>query len=247
MASHFSEEMSLEELQETFDQASNYLKNIVGDLETEQLLYLYARFKQAKEGKCQTQRPGFFDFQGKQKWDAWSKLEDMSGSTAMEQYVQAMNEIDPEWQLKAEDPANQKKKKESWVCTSTMASQDDDIDDDEKTIFDWCKDGDTKKVSSLLDKNNVDAVDEEGMSLLHWACDRGLEDMVAVLLKHKANVNVRDADEQTPLHYAAACEHIAVAKVLLGSGADTSLKDSDGLTPIEAADSQVMASVLKHS
>lgn len=250
MAAHFMEEISTEteeELQEAFEQAAQYLKNIIGELETEQLLYFYARFKQAKEGKCTVQRPGFFDFQGKQKWDAWNKLHNMPASTAMEQYVQAMNDIDPEWQLKADEPEHQKKKKEGWVCTSTMASPDEDIDDGDKTVFDWCKEGDVKRVACLLDKNNVDAADEEGMTLLHWACDRGLEDMVQVLIDHKADVNSRDADQQTPLHYAAACEHVAVARTLLAAGANVTLQDSDGLTPIDAADSQIMSNLLAQS
>ena len=35
-----------EELEQLFEKAANHLKSLVGKLETEQLLYFYARFKQ---------------------------------------------------------------------------------------------------------------------------------------------------------------------------------------------------------
>ncbi len=39
------------------------------------------------------------------------------------------------------------------------------------------------------------------MALLHWACDRGLEQMVTLLLESQADINIQDADGQTSLHY----------------------------------------------
>ena len=42
----------------------------------------------------------------------------------------------------------------------------------------------------------------QGMSLLHWACDRGHCKMVEQLLKKGASVNLQDdTDKQTPLHF----------------------------------------------
>lgn len=41
----------------------------------------------------------------------------------------------------------------------------------------------------------------QGMSLLHWACDRGRLDVVQLLVKKGAEVNQQDQDLQTPLHY----------------------------------------------
>jgi len=34
---------------------------------------LYALFKQATVGDCNTSRPGIFDQKGRYKWDAWEK------------------------------------------------------------------------------------------------------------------------------------------------------------------------------
>lgn len=40
------------------------------------------------------------------------------------------------------------------VGVSTLANQDDDIRDDQKTIFDWCKEGNIDRVTTLLSEKN---------------------------------------------------------------------------------------------
>ncbi len=72
------------ELAEDFEKAAAYLRGIAGKLDSSDLLYLYARFKQAHEGPCNVPKPGFFDFSGKQKWAAWKDLLDLSREKAME-------------------------------------------------------------------------------------------------------------------------------------------------------------------
>lgn len=48
------------------------------------------------------------------------------------------------------------------VSVSTMANDEEELDDTMKTIFDWCKEGNTKQVSKLLQKKNeVDTKDKE--------------------------------------------------------------------------------------
>ena len=51
------------------------------------MLELYALFKQATLGDCDTARPGMMDFKGKAKWDAWKSREGMSKEDAMTAYV----------------------------------------------------------------------------------------------------------------------------------------------------------------
>ena len=41
------------------------------------------------------------------------------------------------------------------VAVSTMANDEEELDDDEKTIFDWCKDGDGDKMNQLLKSRTV--------------------------------------------------------------------------------------------
>ncbi|ELU14269.1 hypothetical protein CAPTEDRAFT_88771, partial [Capitella teleta] len=65
----------------------------------EQLLYFYARYKQANDGPCSTPKPGFFDFKGKQKWEEWNKVKEMTAMDAMTEYMDALTFIAPDWEL----------------------------------------------------------------------------------------------------------------------------------------------------
>ncbi|XP_072177086.1 acyl-CoA-binding domain-containing protein 6-like [Diadema setosum] len=89
-----------DKLERDFNRATEFMKSVAGNLGKDKLLYFYARFKQATQGKCNIPRPGMFDFQGKQKWDAWNGLKDMSKEEAMKEYIASMNEVDPEWIIK---------------------------------------------------------------------------------------------------------------------------------------------------
>ena len=85
------------ELQRLFNDAAKYFESIAHKLPPEVLLKFYARYKQAREGPCNIEKPGFFNFQAKEKWQAWKSLENMSKEFAMKEYIAKLNEIDPEW------------------------------------------------------------------------------------------------------------------------------------------------------
>lgn len=59
-------------LQEQFDKAAEDVKNLKETPKDDQLLELYALYKQATVGDVNTARPGLLDFKGKAKWDSWS-------------------------------------------------------------------------------------------------------------------------------------------------------------------------------
>ncbi|KNC83394.1 hypothetical protein SARC_04360 [Sphaeroforma arctica JP610] len=83
---------------------------------------------------------------------------------------------------------------------------------------------------------NIDAQDENGMTCLHWACDRGHPDIVRALVEKCADVGVTDNDGQSALHYAAFCGHLDVVRVLLWAGADREIEDNHGQTALDCAD-----------
>ncbi|KXX69814.1 acyl-CoA-binding protein [Flammeovirga sp. SJP92] len=58
------------------------------------LLKLYAFFKQATEGDVNTERPGGFDFKGNAKWDAWKKIEGTSTEDAESKYITLVNQLE---------------------------------------------------------------------------------------------------------------------------------------------------------
>ncbi|XP_045838918.1 acyl-CoA-binding domain-containing protein 6 isoform X4 [Meles meles] len=84
-------------LTELFEKAAAHLQGLVQVASREQLLYLYARYKQVKVGNCNTPKPSFFDFEGKQKWEAWKALGDSSPSQAMREYIAVVKKLDPGW------------------------------------------------------------------------------------------------------------------------------------------------------
>ncbi|PIK61998.1 putative acyl-CoA-binding domain-containing protein 6-like [Apostichopus japonicus] len=194
MEEYFEEEES--ELEESFYKAAEHLKSLVDQLPKENLLFFYAHFKQAKNGQCSTKRPGMFDFQGRQKWDAWSKLGGMSRDEAMEKYVEKMDVIDDNWR-------DSKSRGGLGVGVSTLYRDEGDICESDKTIFDWCKEGNLEEVQRFLSTspNHLNELDDSGLALIHWACDRGYMEVIDLLLQLGADVNHPDADGQTPLHY----------------------------------------------
>ena len=53
----------------------------------EDLLRLYALYKQATVGDADGKRPGLMDFGGRAKYDAWAALQGTSSEDAMQAYV----------------------------------------------------------------------------------------------------------------------------------------------------------------
>ncbi|RVD87872.1 uncharacterized protein DFL_002076 [Arthrobotrys flagrans] len=53
----------------------------------DEMLKLYALYKQATVGDVNTERPGMFDLKGKYKWDAWKSEEGKSQADAETEYI----------------------------------------------------------------------------------------------------------------------------------------------------------------
>ena len=195
-------------LEAVFEKSTLHLRTVGAQLDPAKLLYFYARFKQAKEGPCNQPKPGFFDFQGKQKWTAWSSLGDMPKREAMVEYVQGVDELDPDWLVRFDETAANRSASSSTpfggASVSSMAKTEPDLDDGEKTLFDWVKEGEESRVHSWLSSGDDDGyeggggggggdsgerararlhdVDENGMTVLHWCCDRGHAAIAKMLL-----------------------------------------------------------------
>jgi len=231
------------ELEATFNKAAGYLQTLVSSLAADKLLYFYGRYKQANEGDCNTTRPGIFSYQARQKWDAWESMKGKSKEEAMKQYIEEISNIDPDWELKAKGGDGPKT---GWVTVSSLARNNDEknISDSEKTPFDWVKENNLSKLRSL-DSSEMNIVDEDGMSLLHWAADRDFPDILEYLIG-KIDINVQDADGQTALHYAASCGNSSVLSVLINNGADQTIKDNEGILPINCLDDAKLRSIFNN-
>uniref|UniRef100_A0A8D1GB49 Acyl-CoA-binding domain-containing protein 6 n=1 Tax=Sus scrofa TaxID=9823 RepID=A0A8D1GB49_PIG len=190
-------------LTELFEKAAAHLQGLVQVASREQLLYLYARYKQVKVGNCNTPKPSFFDFEGKQKWEAWKALGDSSPSQAMQEYIAVVKKLDPDWNPQL--PEKKGKETNTGFGGPVVSSlyHEEIIREEDKNIFDYCRENNIDHITKVIKSKNVDVnmKDEEGRALLHWACDRGHKDLVTVLLQYRADINSQDNEGQTALHY----------------------------------------------
>lgn len=74
-----------------------------------------------------------------------------------------------------------------------------------------------------------------GVTPLHLAVRRGVEELVRPLLDAEANLESVDGDGQTPLHWTAVIGHASVAADLLKRGANVNAKDALGNTSLHWA------------
>ncbi|KAH8358358.1 hypothetical protein KR200_008404, partial [Drosophila serrata] len=70
-----------------FNQAAEDVKNLNTTPGDNDLLELYSLYKQATVGDCNTDKPGFLDFKGKAKWEAWNNRKGLSNADAQTAYV----------------------------------------------------------------------------------------------------------------------------------------------------------------
>ncbi|MBC3906460.1 acyl-CoA-binding protein [Undibacterium umbellatum] len=80
-------------LQEQFTQAQANSKNLSERPDNMTLLKIYALFKQGSTGDATGDRPGMTDFVGRAKFDAWAGLKGTPQETAMQQYIDLINEL----------------------------------------------------------------------------------------------------------------------------------------------------------
>lgn len=81
------------DLKTAFEQATRDVQDLSERPDNETLLRLYALYKQATEGDVSGDRPGFFDFVGTAKYEAWSKLKGTSREDAMRKYVDLVTRL----------------------------------------------------------------------------------------------------------------------------------------------------------
>lgn len=77
----------------TFEQAAAAAKSLPERPDDATMLELYALYKQGSAGDVQGDRPGFFDFVGGAKYDAWEKLKGVSMEDAQDRYVELVRKL----------------------------------------------------------------------------------------------------------------------------------------------------------
>jgi len=78
---------------ELFEQAALAAKSLQQRPDDKTMLQLYALYKQGSSGDVQGTKPGFFDFVGAAKYEAWEKLQGTSEEDARNQYVELIRKL----------------------------------------------------------------------------------------------------------------------------------------------------------
>ena len=81
------------DLKQEFEQASERVKQLEQRPDNDTLLKLYALYKQGAEGDVSGERPGFFDFVGVAKYEAWEKLKGTDQEDAKKRYIERVDSL----------------------------------------------------------------------------------------------------------------------------------------------------------
>ena len=84
--------------EDEFLKCCNSVKKIT-KLEHDDLLYLYGFYKQATVGDCNVEKPSFFDFKGKAKYDSWVERQGINTDLAMKYYIKKVNRLLKEYNI----------------------------------------------------------------------------------------------------------------------------------------------------
>lgn len=78
---------------DAFEQAAAAAKTLPERPDDATMLQLYALYKQGSAGDVQGDKPGFFDFVGAAKYEAWEKLKGTPREEARKQYVELIRKL----------------------------------------------------------------------------------------------------------------------------------------------------------
>ena len=85
--------LGIMELAAKFEDAQARAKQLKKTPSNDDLLALYAFYKQATAGDVSGSRPGMLDLKGRAKFDAWSEMNGLSSEQAMQQYIDLVSAL----------------------------------------------------------------------------------------------------------------------------------------------------------
>jgi acyl-CoA-binding protein len=83
----------MSDLTSKFEEAAKKAMSLPERPDNDTLLKLYALYKQGSAGDVSGPKPGFFDFVGTAKYEAWAKLKGTSTEEAMQKYVDLVKKL----------------------------------------------------------------------------------------------------------------------------------------------------------
>jgi len=223
-------------VEDKFTLAANFIQSHHQQFSKNDLLQFYAFYKQSTTGELDTMtqaRPSFFKVQERAKYDAWNGLKAMEKTTAMESYVELLNSLSPDWFDSYKGSSG------SFGASVSRPKVEPHIDDSDKLIEDFIREGNIDKLKTLLgniDQSELNSLDDNGLGLLHWASDRGNPEVLKVIINTRGiDVDLRDSEGQTALFYASSCGHKDCLLLLLDHKADKGILDNEEMSCLDVA------------
>ncbi|KAL3313229.1 Ankyrin-2 [Cichlidogyrus casuarinus] len=114
-------------------------------------------------------------------------------------------------------------------------------------LHDLIQDNNVTQILKVISEDPLilDRKDESGRTLLHWACSKGLVELVRYLVAHKQDPKLPDDSEWTPLMIATSCGHEELVQYLLGLGVDVNCRNNTGQTCLHYAASKNHLKILQ--
>ncbi len=86
----------MSDLKTRFETAAADVQHLPERPDQKTLLKLYALYKQATQGDATGDRPGFMDFVGRAKYDAWAEHKGKTSDEAMQAYIDFVERLKAE-------------------------------------------------------------------------------------------------------------------------------------------------------
>ena len=83
----------MSDLKAQFEQKAQEVTALSNKPSNDQMLSLYALYKQGTKGDVEGKRPGMMNMVGRAKWDAWKERKGMSSEDAMQKYVDLVQSL----------------------------------------------------------------------------------------------------------------------------------------------------------
>jgi acyl-CoA-binding protein len=83
----------MSDLKKKFEAAAKAARKLPQRPSNDQMLELYALYKQSTEGDVTGSRPGMLDLTGRAKYDAWSRKKGVSADAAMKSYCDYVSRL----------------------------------------------------------------------------------------------------------------------------------------------------------